>query len=92
MYARLAHLYFIDQYIDILKYDNPITKYFYRIDNLFDAINYSVNNININPSLIKSNIGYIFNKEKEEFSYSYERNDPMSYQRTCEMYMGYSFF
>jgi len=92
MYARLAHLYFIDQYIDILKYDNPITKYFYRIENLFEAINYSINNININPSLIKSNIGYIFNKEKEEFSYSYERNDPMSYQRTCEMYMGYSFF
>ena len=92
MSTRLAHLNFIDQYIDVLKYRNPVVKYFYRIENLLDTINYSINYININPSLIKSNDGYVFDRKKEEFSYMYDRNDVFVYQRECDVYMGYSFF
>ena len=92
MTARIAHLNFIDQYIDILKYNEPIAKYTFRIENLLDLINYSVNHLNFNPSLLKSNIGYIFNKEKKEYSYFYSRNDVFSYQRTCEIFMAYTFY
>ena len=92
MTARIAHFNFIDQYIDILKYKDPITRYSFRIENLLDLENYSVNHLNFNPSLLKSQIGYIFNKEKNEYSYYYSRDDVFSYQRTCDIFMAYSFY
>ena len=66
MIARVAHLNFIDQYIDILKYKNPVNKYYFRIDNLLDMVTYSVNHLNFNPALLKSKIGYVLDKEKNE--------------------------
>ena len=49
----LIHFNFIDHFVDILKYEEPIKKYFYRIENTIDKDNYSINNINFNPILIK---------------------------------------
>ena len=92
MTARVAHLNFIDQYIDILKYKNPVNKYYFRIDNLLDMVNYSVNHLNFNPALLKSKIGYVLDKEKNEYSYFYSRNDVFNYQKTCDTFMGYSFY
>ena len=46
------HFNFIDQYVDILKYKEPIKKYFNKIENSIDKDNYSINNLNINPILI----------------------------------------
>ena len=92
MIKKAAHFNFIDQYIDILQYRNPVVKYLYRIENLLDTINYSINYINLNPSMIKSNIGYLLGKTKEEFSYYYDRNDVLTYKRERDVYMGYSFF
>ena len=92
MTMRGAHFNFIDQYIDVLKYRNPVVKYLYRIENLLDTINYSINYINLNPSMIKSNIGYVLSKTKEEFSYYYDRNDVLTYKRERDVYMGYSFY
>ena len=89
---KVAHFNFIDQYIDVLKYRNPVVKYLYRIENLLDTINYSANYININPSLIRTNEGYVFDKKKDEFSYLYDRNDVLTYKRECELFMVYSFF
>ena len=92
MIKKAAHFNFIDQYIDVLKYQNPVVKYIYRIENLLDTINYSINYINLNPSLIKSNIGYVLDKTKKEFSYYYDRNDVLTYKRERDLYIGYSFF
>lgn len=92
MTARVAHLNFIDQYIDILNYKNPISRYYFRLENLLDMINYSVHHLNFNPALIKSHIGYIFNKEKDEYSYFYNRNDVFNYIRNCDIFMGFSFY
>ena len=92
MTARIAHLNFIDQYIDILKYKNPIGRYIFRIENLLDLNNYSVNHLNFYPSLLKSRIGYVFNEEKNEYAYFFSRDDVFSYPKTCEIFMGYSFY
>ena len=39
------HFNFIDHYVDILKYKEPIKKYINRIENTNDKDNYSINNI-----------------------------------------------
>jgi len=84
----LIHLNFIDEYIDILKYKTPVTKYSYRIENKFDEYHYLVNHLNFNPAEIISNIGYILDKEKVELSFFFERND----EKTNGIYMGYTFY
>ena len=88
----IVHLNFIDEYIDILKYKDPIVKYSYRIENKYDKNHYFVNHLNFNPSEIKSNIGYVFDKIKDEHSFLFERNDVLSYEKTNDICMAYSFY
>ena len=40
---------------------------------------YYVNNLNFNPSLIKTYHGFIFDRASEEYAFIYERNDAYSY-------------
>ena len=54
------HFNFIDNYVDILKYKEPIKKYFNRIESTIDKDNYSINNININPILITTQMEFYF--------------------------------
>ena len=86
----LIHFNFIDHYADILKYEEPIKKYFYRIENTIDKDNYSINNINFNPILIKSQKGIIFDNYENKQSYSYERNDVFIKLIKGKIYMQYS--
>ena len=86
------HLNFIDEYIDILKYDNPVVKYAYRIENKFDKNNYGINHLNFNPAQVKSYFGYIFDEEEIGFSFSFERNDVYTYPKDIDLYMGYTFY
>ena len=84
--SKTIHLNFIDHYIDIMKYKNPIIKYAYRIENKLDKDNYSVNHLNFNPSLVKSSVGYVWDIIKEYNSYSYERNEPFTYSANSNIY------
>jgi hypothetical protein len=68
MTSMSIHLNFIDQYFDVLKYKNPIGNYFFRIENKVDDENYSINHINFNPSMLKSNNGYLLDKTENYFS------------------------
>ena len=64
------HFNFIDQYFDILEYENPIKKYFYRIENTLDKDNYSINYLNFNPLTIITHNGYLFDNTQKEFTYT----------------------
>ena len=86
----LIHFNFIDHFVDILKFEEPIKKYMYRIENAIDKDNYSINNINFNPILIKSQNGIIFDKYENKMSYSYERNDVFIKLIKGKIYMQYS--
>ena len=86
----LIHFNFIDHFVDILKYEEPIKKYFYRIENTIDKDNYSINNINFNPILIKTQKGIIFDNYENKISYSYERNDVFIKLIKGKIYMEYS--
>ena len=92
MNAKIVHLNFIDEYIDILNYNKPVTKYAYRIENKLDKDNYSINHLNFNPSIIKSHIGYVFDKEEVEFSIYFDRNDVFTYTKNIDLFMGYTFY
>ena len=86
----LIHFNFIDHFVDILKFEEPIKKYFYRIENTIDKDNYSINNINFNPILIKTQKGIIFDNFEDKISYSYERNDVFIKLIKGNIYMEYS--
>ena len=92
LYNSAAHLFYIDNYIDVLNYKNPITKYFYRIENSLQNNNYPINHLNFNPSLIKTHNGLITDKIKNEISYSYERNNAYSYNDDNKAYTVYYFW
>ena len=74
-----THLFYIDHYVDSLNYKNPNTKFFNRIENSFSRENILTNNINLDPILVKTHNGLVFDNEKEDNAYTYERNDVLTY-------------
>ena len=85
----LLIFFFIDNYIDVLNYNNPITKFFFRIENVISTDSYPTNHLNYNPSLIKTHNGLIFDHINNELSYSYERNDVFTYNDNNKTYTVY---
>lgn len=85
---------FIDHLVHVLDYKDPYNKYFYSIQNTLDGINYSINHINLNPSSVKTNDGFIFNHIYEEISYIFDRNDVFveNMEKDNEIYMIYTLY
>ena len=64
--SRIIHLYFINNYINVLNYKNPNNKFFYRIENPFTQNQYASNDININPTLVRSHNGLVLDNIRED--------------------------
>ena len=64
----------VDTYIDVLKYKNPINKFLYSITSGIGSDSYTTNNVNFNPTLIRSYGGLIGDEYIEESSYSFHQN------------------
>ena len=90
--SLVIHLNFIDQYIDVLNYENPITKFIYTISNKLEKDSYSINNLNFNPSLLQTNDGYLVDNHINSSSFFYERNEAFTYQGKNNLFMLYSFY
>ena len=73
--AKVLNFYFVDNYVNILNYKSPFSKYIYKIENPLYQNEYSINNINFNPLTLKTNNGLIFNNVEQEISYIFQRND-----------------
>ena len=85
-----THFNFIDHYVDVLKYKNPNTKYFYEVQNILDSNNYAINHINLNPSTIITNDGVIFDNIIKELSFIFDRNDVLEEPgKNDDVYMVY---
>ena len=90
--ARVFHLYFLNNYINVLDYNNPNKKFIYRIEVIFSANQFLVNEINFNPNIIETNDGLVFNNIKKEISYSFDRNDVYIKDKgETNLFMVYSF-
>ena len=91
--TKLFHFYFLNNYINILDYDKPNSHFFYRLENPFSGEEYTVNDINISPALVKTHNGLIFDHIKEETSYIFDRNDAYVEKNIQKKtYMVYCFF
>ena len=73
--AKVLDFYFVDNYVNILHYKNPLTKYIYKLETTIYQNQYSINNINFNPATIETNNGLISDNIKQEISYIFQRND-----------------
>jgi uncharacterized phage-like protein YoqJ len=73
---------FIDHSVDMLNYSEPNKKFISRSTKVLDKKNYFINQLNFNPSFIKTHKGFFFEKIEEELSYVYDRNDEIKIQLT----------
>ena len=86
-------MYLISHYIDALNYKSPSAKFFVTIENNLKEGIYPINNLNFNPTFIKTNKGLVFDEIIENSTYSYERNDVFSYDDdTNKIYTIYCFW
>jgi len=71
----IINFYFVNHYIDVLNYENPIIKYIYLIDGVLVHNSNTANNLNIHPTKVKTHNGLIFDNTEEKIGYLLERND-----------------
>jgi len=90
---RVFQLYFLNNLMNVLDYENPNKKSIFRIESLFSTTQYSDNELNFNPSLLKTHNGFFFDKSKEDISYSFDRNDVYIGDRErLNIFAAYTFF
>ena len=91
--SSIAHMFYVDYYVDVLNYKNPNTKFLNRVENVINFENYIMNNLNFDPILLKTHNGLVLDNIEEEEAYLYERNDVLTYQNNGnEIYTVYYFF
>ena len=91
--SKVFHFNFINTFINALDYNSPINNFFYRIESTIHEVQYTTNNLNFNPAVIKTNNGLVLDKLKQDISYIFERNDAYIEDKGgYTIYMGYVFF
>ena len=89
---KMFHLYFLDHYVNNSDYHNPNKHYFSRLETPYESEQYTVHNMKFNPFLIKTDHGLVLEKEKEEISYTYDRNEEYIKEKgNDDIYISYSF-
>ena len=88
----LAHLYFIDHYVDPLNYKNPNTKFFNIIENSIQKSSYPINHLNFQSTLIKTHNGLIFDHQEEDKAYIYDKNDVFTFNNNTGIHTIYNFW
>ena len=75
IYSSSINFLVLDNSIDVLNYKKPFEKFLYPITNNILRNLISINNLNFNPALIKTDKGFIFDRNKEENSYFFTQNE-----------------
>ena len=89
---RTFNLYFKDNYINILDYNNPISNYFNLIENLMNFDKYSINNLNFIHSTVQTDVGIFYDNIIENISYSFDRNEEqLKDRKNFDAFLGYRF-
>ena len=92
-YYGIAYFYFINHYLNVLNYENPLIKFVYPIETFLAKNNYIVNNINLNPARLKTHNGIIFDNIQEINAYIFDRNDAVtSNNEGLDIYSTYIFW
>ena len=72
-----AHFYFLDNYIDVGIFKNPVIPYFYQIESQagLKLSTFNMNHININPAIINSHQDYLFDTLSTIYAAIFQRVD-----------------
>ena len=73
-----VNLQLIDNYADVLNYENPFTKYFYSISNGLFEESYTTNHLNFNPATLITNDAIFFDNDKKALAYIYQQNEKVT--------------
>ena len=73
------NLQLIDNYADVLNYENPFTKYFYSISNGLFEESYTANHLNFNPATLITNDAIFFTNDVA--FYYWMQNNMQYYER-----------
>ena len=68
-------MYFINNYINIINYENPKKQFLYVVEGMVNKNEYTTNHLNFDPVQIKTHNGLIFDSIEEESLHIFERND-----------------
>lgn len=90
-YSKIQ-FHFIDEFVDIKRYEKPVIKYLYTIEDKLDKETFIVNHLSFNPAFIRTNDDIIRNNFKEEISYSFNNNEVNVYQYYKNVYIIYYFW
>ena len=74
-YFAVAYMYFINNYINIINYENPKKQFLYVVEGMVNKNEYTTNHLNFDPVQIKTHNGLIFDSIEEESLHIFERND-----------------
>ena len=86
----VVHFNFIDQYIDLREYDDPIIQFIYKIQTSLEKDNYSTNHLNFNPATIRTSNNIFTDDTKGEILYVYDGNSVFTnLQNGNGIYMNY---
>ena len=89
---RTFNLYFKDNYINILNYNNPISNYFNLIENLMNFDKYSIDTLNFIHSTVQTDVGIFYDNLIENISYSFDRNEEqLKDRKNFDAFLGYRF-
>ena len=78
--TRSIQMKVVDQYVDVLNYKKPLTKYFYSISNGLFEDTYTVNHLNFNPALLITHSGIFVQDDSQEKSYIFDQNEKIESQ------------
>jgi len=85
IYSHVILMYLTDHYSDVLNYHKPFKKYLYSVSNMLYPNSYTVNNMNFNPSIIKSHNGIFFDNIVQELSYLFTQNEKVTMDEKIEV-------
>jgi len=91
--TRVFQIYFLNILMNFLDYKNPNKQYIFRLESPFSSTQFSSNDLNFNPSLLKTHKGLVFDVIKQDISYSFDRNDVYIGDRNqTPIFISYTFF
>jgi len=91
--TRVFQIYFLNNLMNVLDYKNPNKQYIFRLESPFSSTQYSENDLNFNPSLLKTHKGLVWDVIKQDISYSFDRNDVYIGDRNqAPIFISYTFF
>ena len=78
VYSSYVRFILIDNYVDVLNYKNPLTKYLFAVTNGVFSGTFTTNHLNFNPAQVITDNGIFVENIKEEVSYIYSFNEKIT--------------